>query len=133
MLVNLFSTSSSTAGFRLNYMEIFNWGTFDKKVFRISPQGNNSLLTGANASGKTTLIDALLTLLVPLERNRFYNQSSGSEKKGDRSQKSYVLGYHGKQQRDGETSTSTLQLRDKKTYSVILASFFNSSPNITNA
>ena len=83
-MYSLFATNSNTAGFRLQYMEIYNWGTFDKKVIRINPQGNNSLLTGVNASGKSTLIDALLTLLVPLKKDRFYNQSFGVEKKGDR-------------------------------------------------
>ena len=71
----LFSTNSDTAGFRLQYMEVLNWGTFHKEIVRIAPQGNNSLLTGANASGKSTYIDALLTLLVPIHNKRFYNQS----------------------------------------------------------
>jgi len=129
-MYSLFATSSNTAGFRLQYMEIYNWGTFDKKVIRINPQGNNSLLTGANASGKSTLIDALLTLLVPLHRDRFYNQSSGVEKKGDRTETTYVLGNYGDQQQEGEKDTTKLQLRDKKAYSVILASFFNTDQKI---
>lgn len=78
---DLFNTNPQVAGFKLDYMEVWNWGTFNDKVFRLNPQGNNALLTGANASGKSTLIDALLTLLVPLKRQRFYNQSSGAEKK----------------------------------------------------
>lgn len=81
-MLSLFSTSSDKAGFRLQYMEVYNWGTFNEKVFRINPQGNNSLLTGANASGKSTYIDALLTLIVPAKKDRFYNQSSGVDKKG---------------------------------------------------
>lgn len=122
-MLSLFSTSSDKAGFRLQYMEVYNWGTFNERVFRISPQGNNSLLTGANASGKSTYIDALLTLMVPLQRDRFYNQSSGVEKKGARTEETYVLGHYGNIQREGEMSTSTQALRDKSTYSVILASF----------
>ncbi|MCO6173632.1 hypothetical protein NHF50_01095 [Flavobacterium sp. NRK F10] len=106
-------------------MEVFNWGTFDKKVFRINPQGNNSLLTGANASGKSTYIDALLTLIVPAKRDRFYNQSSGVEKKGDRTEETYVLGHYGNIQEEGKSSTSTQKLRDTNTYSVILAHFKN--------
>ena len=74
--MSLFNTSPQVAGFKLDYMEVWNWGTFDETVYRLCPQGNNSLLTGANASGKSTLIDAMLTLLVPLKRQRFYNQSS---------------------------------------------------------
>lgn len=124
-MLSLFSTSSDTAGFRLQYMEVFNWGTFDKKVFRINPQGNNSLLTGANASGKSTYIDALLTLIVPAKRDRFYNQSSGVEKKGDRTEETYVLGHYGNIQEEGKSSTSTQKLRDTNTYSIILAHFKN--------
>lgn len=81
--MNIFNTSPEVAGFKLDYLEVWNWGTFDQKVYCMNTQGNNSLLTGANASGKSTLVDALLTLLVPLKRQRFYNQSSGVEKKGN--------------------------------------------------
>lgn len=124
-MLSLFSTSSNKAGFRLQYMEVFNWGTFNENVFRINPQGNNSLLTGANASGKSTFIDALLTLMVPAKKDRFYNQSSGVEKKGDRTEETYVLGHYGSIQEEGKSSTSTQKLRDKNTYSVILANFSN--------
>ncbi len=124
-MLSLFSTSSDKAGFRLQYMEVYNWGTFNEKVFRINPKGNNSLLTGANASGKSTYIDALLTLIVPAKKDRFYNQSSGVEKKGDRTEETYVLGHYGNIQEEGKTSTSTQKLRDTNTFSVILASFSN--------
>lgn len=124
-MLSLFSTSSDKAGFRLQYMEVFNWGTFNERVFRINPQGNNSLLTGANASGKSTYIDALLTLMVPAKKDRFYNQSSGVEKKGDRTEETYVLGHYGNIQEEGKSSTSTQRLRDTNSYSVILASFSN--------
>lgn len=122
-MLSLFSTSSDKAGFRLQYMEVYNWGTFHEKIFKINPQGNNSLLTGANASGKSTYIDALLTLLVPVKKDRFYNQSSGVDKKGDRTEETYVYGNYGNIQQEGELSTTTQTLRDKSTYSVILASF----------
>lgn len=124
-MLSLFSTSSHNAGFRLQYMEVYNWGTFNEKVFRINPQGNNSLLTGANASGKSTYIDALLTLIVPAKKDRFYNQSSGVDKKGDRTEETYVLGHYGNIQEEGKTSSSTQKLRDTNTYSVILAHFEN--------
>lgn len=127
---DLFTTNPGISGYRLGYMEIFNWGTFHNKVYRIEPQGNNSLLTGANASGKSTLIDALLTLLVPAKKDRFYNQSSGNEKKGDRTEETYVLGNYGNMQSEGEASTRKQQLRDKNTYSVILASFTNNFKNV---
>lgn len=127
---DLFTTNAGTAGYRLKYMEIYNWGTFNNRIYRIAPEGNNTLLTGANASGKSTLIDALLTLLVPAKKDRFYNQSSGNERKGDRTEETYVLGNYGNIQAEGETSTKTQQLRDKRTYSVILASFANNYDNV---
>ncbi len=127
---DLFTTNAGTAGYRLSYMEIFNWGTFNNRVYRIAPEGNNSLLTGANASGKSTLIDALLTLLVPAKKDRFYNQSSGIERKGDRTEETYVLGNYGNIQSEGETATKTQQLRDKKTYSVLLVSFANNHNHV---
>ena len=123
--MNLFNTSSEVAGFKLDYLEVWNWRTFDKKVFHMNLHGNNSLLTGANASGKSTLIDALLTLMVPLKRQRFYNQSSGVEKKGNRTEESYFFGNYGNQQQEGAASTTTLRLRDKGARSVLLASFCN--------
>ncbi len=124
-MLSLFSTHSDKAGFRLQHMEVYNWGTFHDRIFRISPQGNNSLLTGANASGKSTFIDALLTLLVPVKKIRFYNQSSGVDKKGDRTEETYVRGNYGNIQREGELSTTAQTLRDKSTHSILLASFAN--------
>ena len=91
----------------------------------MEPQGNNALLTGANASGKSTIIDALLTLMVPAKKDRFYNQSSGVEKKGNRTEETYVLGNYGNIQRDGESGASTQSLRDHSAYSVLLATFTN--------
>lgn len=124
-MLSLFSTRSDTSGFRLNYIEVFNWGTFDDEIIMIAPKGNNSLLTGANGSGKTTFIDALLTLLVPQKKDRFYNQSSGAEKKGDRTEESYVLGNYGTILKEGASSATALRLRTKDTYSILLASFSN--------
>lgn len=122
--MSLFNTSPQVAGFKLDYMEVWNWGTFDKEIYRLTPQGNNSLLTGANASGKSTLIDALLTLLVPLKRQRFYNQSSGVEKKGNRTEASYFFGNYGQQQ-EGDSGITSLRLRGKNARSVLLATFNN--------
>lgn len=127
MQLNVFSTDDSKNGFRLQYMEVFNWGTFDGKVHAIKPMGETSLLTGANGSGKTTFIDALLTLMVPEKKNRFYNQSSGSEKKGDRNEETYVLGGYGSIHQNDSHGTKTLYLRENKAaaYSILLAGFKN--------
>jgi uncharacterized protein YPO0396 len=127
MQLNVFSTDSQKSGFRLQYLEIFNWGTFDDVVHSIKPMGETSLLTGANGSGKTTFVDALLTLIVPEKKYRFYNQSSGSEKKGDRTEETYVMGGYGSMNSESTGSLKTLYLRDNKeeAYSILLAHFAN--------
>jgi uncharacterized protein YPO0396 len=127
MQLNVFSTDSQKSGFRLQYVEIFNWGTFDDVVHSIRPMGETSLLTGANASGKSTIVDALLTLIVPEKKYRFYNQSSGSDKKNDRTEESYVLGGYGHINSESTGAVKTLYLRDNKeeAYSILLAHFAN--------
>ncbi|RYG30136.1 MAG: thymidylate synthase [Chitinophagaceae bacterium] len=62
--LNVFSTDNEKNGFRLQYLEVYNWGTFHGQVWRIEPEGETALLTGANGSGKTTFVDALLTLMI---------------------------------------------------------------------
>ena len=128
----LFSNNNSDNGYRLRYLEVFNWGTFNGKVFKLQPDGRTSLLTGANGSGKTTLIDALLTILVPTNK-RFYNQSSGAESKKERDENSYFWGYHGKTFSEAEEKSKTEQLRTKadNPYSVLLACFQNSGTQHT--
>ena len=127
MQLGVFSTDESKSGFRLQYMELFNWGTFDEHVWKIIPGGETSLLTGANGSGKTTFVDALLTLIVPEKKYRFYNQSSGSEKKGDRTEETYVMGGYGSVHTESGHGSKTLYLREDKeqAYSILLAHFAN--------
>ncbi|ANH82274.1 hypothetical protein A8C56_16095 [Niabella ginsenosidivorans] len=126
MQLNVFSTDNEKSGFRLQYMEVFNWGTFDDNIHAIAPRGETSLLTGANGSGKTTFVDALLTLIVPEKRYRFYNQSSGSEKKGDRTEETYVLGGYGTiNSESGVTRTLYLRETKEEAYSILLANFAN--------
>ncbi|NSL88990.1 ATP-binding protein [Chitinophaga solisilvae] len=124
----LFNSDSKESGFRLQYLEIYNWGTFHNKIYRLNTNGNTSLLTGANGSGKTTLIDALLTLLVPAGK-RFYNQSSGTEQRKDRGEESYFWGYYGKTFSEESLQSKTEQLRHKENnpYSVLLAYFYNAA------
>ncbi len=128
----LFSNSNTDNGYRLRYLEVFNWGTFNGKVYRLQPDGRTSLLTGANGSGKTTLIDALLTILVPTSK-RFYNQSSGAESKKERDESSYFWGYYGKTFSELEEKSRTEQLRTKSDnpYSVLLCCFQNSGTQHT--
>lgn len=129
-MTHIFDTETPESGFRLTVLELFNWGTFDKKVCRIYPGGKSSLLTGSNGSGKTTIADAVLTLLVPPGK-RHYNQSSGTDKKRDRTEETYVKGAFKTTQSEGELSAKTQYLRTVHDFSVILGVFFNQDMNET--
>lgn len=131
MKLSLFSTKSTESGFRLHSYEVWNWGTFDYEAYKIEPLGETSLLTGANASGKTTLVDGLLTLLVPERRMRFYNQTAGS--KGERTEDSYVLGEYGENEDGDIKETKKLRPDKSKAHSVLLAVFKNEDQFVTLA
>ncbi|KZK74348.1 MAG: hypothetical protein A3K90_02775 [Pelodictyon luteolum] len=70
-----FISDDRLAGFRLQRIEVFNWGTFDSRVWTLRLDGLNGLLTGDIGSGKSTLVDALTTLLVPSQRI-IYNKAA---------------------------------------------------------
>ena len=110
------------SGYRLDKLEVFNWGTFDGEIYSLNPKACTSLLTGENGSGKSTIVDGITTLLVP-GRKRSYNLSSGSKKR-ERTEKTYLLGAYGNS-RDEDDSAQTNYIRDGKGYSVLLAIFKN--------
>ncbi len=78
-------------GYRLDRLEVFNWGTFDEQVHVLRLEGQTTLLVGQNGAGKSTLVDALLTLLVKPGKSRNYNLAAGAGKT-ERSEKSYIQG-----------------------------------------
>src|SRR5260370_34490830 len=62
-------------GFRLQRVEVLNWGTFHKQVWGLDLGGNNALLTGDIGSGKSTFVDAVTALLVPRAN---FNKAAGA-------------------------------------------------------
>ncbi|NUO00195.1 MAG: AAA family ATPase [Saprospiraceae bacterium] len=125
--LTLFSTSAQKAGFRLERMEVFNWGAFHQTVYVMPLQGENALLCGANGAGKTTLVDALITLLTP-NPERFYNQSAGFEdRKRIRRTEDYVLGVYGRSVAGKERLRGTEP--GEGTYTVLLGVFSNKDYN----
>lgn len=114
----------SVAGFRLQRLEVLNWGTFDKRLWVLDLAGETGLLTGANGSGKSTLVDGLLTLLVP-NKKRNYNQASSMTSKKERDEKSYVQGAYGRTRAEESYVPKPKLLREKGTPSVLLAYFWD--------
>ncbi len=118
-----FVNDDTLSGFRLKRLEVFNWGTFDQRVWSMNLNGKNSLLTGDIGSGKSTLVDAVTTLLVPANRVA-YNKAAGADNK-ERSLRSYVLGYYKSERNESSSKAKAVALRDHNNYSVILGVFHN--------
>lgn len=118
-----FVGDDALSGFRLRRLEVFNWGTFDGRVWSVNLEGTNGLLTGDIGSGKSTLVDAVTTLLVPAHRVA-YNKAAGAESR-ERSLRSYVLGYYKSERNEVSGSAKPVALRDHNNYSVILGVFHN--------
>ena len=125
------STEQPRPDFRLARFEVLNWGTFDGRVWKIEPNGENALLTGDIGSGKSTLVDALTTLLVP-PRKITYNKAAGAEAR-ERSLYSYVRGEYRSVSNELTGGAQAQALRGENSYSVILSVFVDLDRSVTVA
>jgi len=108
-------------GFRLVRFEVLNWGTFHARVWKLEPGGANALLTGDIGSGKSTLVDAITTLLVP-PRKITYNKAAGAETR-ERSLHSYVRGEYRSVSNELTGGAQAQALRGEESHSVVLGVF----------
>lgn len=112
------------SGYRLHQLEVLNWGTFDEHVWSIYPNGDNALLTGDIGSGKSTLVDAITTLLVPHQKIT-YNKAAGAETR-ERSLLSYIRGAYKNEKVMQSSKARDVYLRSgKEDFTVLLAVFSN--------
>lgn len=127
-IFNTIPDEANLAGYRLQYLEVLNWGTFNKVRWQIQPNGHNALLTGDIGSGKSTLVDALTCLLVPHNKIVF-NKAAGAEGK-ERNLLSYVRGEFKKEKEEITKTAKKVYLRaDDNTYTVIIGNFHNQGYN----
>jgi uncharacterized protein YPO0396 len=119
--------TSKSIGFRFKYLEIWNWGTFDRDIWHIDNNGLNSLLVGENGSGKSTIVDAITTLLVPPSKITFNKAASGKGK--ERDFLSYVKGNYKQEQNESGTKGTSISHRYKDknnaTWTVLIGCFYN--------
>jgi len=120
----------ASAGYRLDYFEAYNWGTFHERIGRAKLDGQTTLLTGENGAGKSTLADGIVTLLVPtIKRN--YNAAS-SDAKRERTEPDYIRGNTGKAYSERTERDEPVYLRpDGEYYTVLLGVFRNRRENKT--
>ncbi len=117
------------SGFRLTRLELYNWGTLDQRVWSLDANARNTLLTGDIGSGKSTIVDAVTTLLLPANRIS-YNKAAGADTR-ERSLRSYVLGYFKSERNEVTGTTKPVALRDGTKYSVIIGVFGNEGYDAT--
>jgi len=120
-------TDQPLCGFRLHRLEVYNWGTFNRQVWDIAPGGHNALLTGDIGSGKSTMVDAVTTLLVPHNRI-IYNKAAGAVGR-ERDLYSYIRGEYKSEKDDLTQSAKAVPLRGDESFTVLLAYFHNSGLN----
>lgn len=118
-----FTGDDALTGFRLERLEVFNWGTFHDKIWTLELGGRNGLLTGDIGSGKSTLVDAVTTLLVPPQKLA-YNKAAGAETR-ERNLRSYVLGHYKSERNELTGSSKPVALRDARHWSAVLGVFRN--------
>jgi uncharacterized protein YPO0396 len=85
------AVNSAPTGYHLHELHLYNWGAFAGR-HQASIDAANTAIIGPTGSGKTTLIDALMTLLCANPR---YNLASTGGHESDRDLVSYVRGASG--------------------------------------
>ena len=89
---------SANASFILQELHLYHWGAFAGR-HQVAIDPGNSAIIGPTGSGKTTLVDALMTLLCASPR---YNLASTGGHESDRDLVSYVRGASGQGNDSGD-------------------------------
>ena len=105
-------------GFRVNQIEIRNFGGFDSTIVIMVMRCAHTILTGLNGAGKSTLVDALQLLFTPRNKLHFNSASSATSKRKSRTLSDYVQGAYGDEE-DAESADKTQKQylrREKSTF-----------------
>lgn len=111
--------------FRATELQVFNWGTF-QRIHRMAIAQEGHLIIGASGAGKSSLLDAIATILVPLKWHDLNAAARDQERKGkDRSVASYVRGAFSQGRDDDTGEITTRFLRPEATWSALALCFDN--------
>lgn len=111
------SPGDNDASYILHELEVFHWGPFSG-LHRVEFDPIGTAVIGPTGSGKTTLIDALMTLLVDIPK---YNLASTGGHESDRTLISYVRGMLGADGADGRSEV----VRPGKTKTGLCATYYS--------
>lgn len=111
---------------RLSELQVANWGTFDGAIYRIPVSRKGQLITGPSGSGKSSLLDAIATVLTPDRWLRFNLAAHGAGTRSDqRSLMSYVRGAWARRTDEFEDRVISEFLRPGPTWSGIVMRYEN--------
>lgn len=113
-------TTTHPGQWRLERVELVNWGTFHgHHVLDVAREG--FLLTGHSGSGKSSLVDAITSVLTPRGKTRFNAAAAdGASRRDDRTVLSYVRGAWRRAANEDTGEIATQYLRPGATWSGIL-------------
>lgn len=115
-------TETIPSTYILNQLDVYNWGPFSgRHSAKIDSRG--TAIIGPTGSGKTTLVDALMTLIAAQPK---YNLASTGGHESDRDLMSYIRGVSGA----GNSADNSHVARPNKTVTGISASFSNGTQSI---
>lgn len=110
---------------RLARIELVNWGTFDGH-YRIDVAREGHLFTGASGSGKSSMLDAIASVLTPDKWLRFNAAAQDSASRNDdRSLISYVRGAWSNEADASYDRAVSAYLRRNATWSGVLLRYEN--------
>lgn len=116
----------NTHQYYLAQIDLYNWGPFSGRQPSVTIHPEGTAIVGATGSGKTTLVDALMTLLA--ERPR-YNLASTGGIESDRDLMSYMRGVSGV----GNAGSNDHVSRQAQTITGISATFLPVPEKLTTA
>jgi len=115
--------------FSLKKLEIFNWWTFDREVETFYLDKGITVVSGDNWSWKSTLVDALVSLMVPNQTRKYNLSATESGGKKSRNEASYMKWAYKNEETEDWIKTVFLRWNESWsfTYSIILWYFFDES------
>lgn len=125
------SAQPSIIGFRLDELQIQNFGTYDGPPSAIRFDRGGAIFTGRNGVGKTTAIDAFRMLIA--QEPSFNDATTPESKKRDRDIRTYYQGVLGKVQREGQNEYRVLRPYEERKFMAILGIFSDAHGHIISA
>ena len=114
--------SDGKLGKRLKRIELYNWGQFRDTVTVFDFNKDSTLIIGRNGTGKTTMVDALNSLLVQHSLLRYNGAAESGSIRDGRNQLRYAWGLIGTKEIGG-IKTDVYISKNYESFSVILAMF----------